>query len=142
MRNIMGSGGGNQGQECYGEVRRLSGVLRENRISRVQLLKVDVEGDELLVLMGIENEDWPIFQQVVMEVHDIEHRLARVTALLQRRGFTVTVEQQTSEWDEDGALLLVPVELRLFYVHAVRGCQQRPEPMRCPTGESRKVPLA
>jgi len=119
QRKIMGIDEVHGGRRCHGEIRRLSGVVRQHGISRVQLLKVDVEGDELLVLLGIEDEDWHIFQQVVLEVHDVEHRLARVTALLQRRGFKVIVEQQTSEWD-DGSLLLVPLELRLYYVHAIR----------------------
>ena len=32
---------------------------------QVQLLKIDVEGDELDVLMGLASQDWPKIQQVV-----------------------------------------------------------------------------
>lgn len=42
----------------------LSLALRELGLDFVNLLKVDVEGDELAVLRGIDEEDWPKIQQV------------------------------------------------------------------------------
>lgn len=42
----------------------LSLALRELGLASVNLLKVDVEGDELAVLHGIDEEDWPKIQQV------------------------------------------------------------------------------
>ena len=41
----------------------LSAVMRRENIETVQLLKIDVEGDELNVLMGIESDLWPRIQQ-------------------------------------------------------------------------------
>ena len=35
------------------------------------------------VLMGIDDGDWSMIQQVVMEVHDVGFRLLRCTALLE-----------------------------------------------------------
>lgn len=64
----------------------------------VDLLKVDVERAELEVLQGIEEADWPKVRQLVVEVHDVEGRLAAVQALLQgRAGFRVCVVDQDSQ---------------------------------------------
>ncbi|MFO0762808.1 MAG: non-ribosomal peptide synthase/polyketide synthase, partial [Byssovorax sp.] len=75
------------------ELRRLSDVIRENGVERIDLLKVDVEKGELAVLGGIDDEDWAKIQQLVIEVHDIEGRLAYVRSLLEGHGFTVAVQQ-------------------------------------------------
>lgn len=56
----------------------LSSLLRQHaptprgaQPQRVHLLKVDVEGDELDVLLGIEPHDWERICQAVVEVHDV-----------------------------------------------------------------------
>lgn len=74
------------------ELRTVSSVLREHRLERIDLLKVDVEGAEEEVLGGIDEEDWGIIRQLVIEVHG-EARLARVTGSLERRGLRVTTER-------------------------------------------------
>jgi amino acid adenylation domain-containing protein/FkbM family methyltransferase len=87
------------GQHVTCELRRLSDVIREQGVSRIDLLKIDVERAELDVLHGIDEAVWPAIQQLVIEVHDRveDHhsRLAQVVALLERRGFAVeTVEDR------------------------------------------------
>jgi FkbM family methyltransferase len=82
-----------QARTFEARLRRLSDVLRENDVPRVDLLKVDVQKCELEVLEGIDAPDWAKIRQVVLEVHDIEGRLLVVTALLERHGFRVTAEQ-------------------------------------------------
>ncbi|HEX6342232.1 FkbM family methyltransferase [Umezawaea sp.] len=72
------------------DVVRLSQVLPRDR-SRIDLVKVDVEGAELEVLRGIDDHDWPRIAAVVIEVHDVDGRLAEVERLLARRGFSCTV---------------------------------------------------
>lgn len=42
----------------------LSLAIRQLGITTVDLLKVDVEGDELAVLHGIDDDDWPNIRQV------------------------------------------------------------------------------
>lgn len=58
----------NAGVRTACEVRTLSHVLREERLERVDLLKVDVEGAELDVLDGIEPEHWPMVRQLAVEI--------------------------------------------------------------------------
>jgi FkbM family methyltransferase len=71
------------------DVVRLSQVLPRHR-SRIDLVKVDVEGAELEVLRGIDDHDWPRIAAVVVEVHDVDGRLAEVERLLTRHGFSCT----------------------------------------------------
>ncbi|HYO62586.1 MAG TPA: FkbM family methyltransferase, partial [Pyrinomonadaceae bacterium] len=85
--------------EC--RLRRLSDVIREEGIERIDFLKVDVQQAELEVLRGLSDDDWSKVRQVVMEVHDApgqpsEGRLAQVLELLKRHGFEVVAEQDTA----------------------------------------------
>jgi FkbM family methyltransferase len=75
------------------ELRPLSRVIYEHQVQRIDLLKVDVQKSELQVLEGIEEKDWPKIRQVVLEVHDVDGGLAKVTSLLDRHGFEVVPEQ-------------------------------------------------
>jgi FkbM family methyltransferase len=74
----------------------VSAVIRREGIERIDLLKVDVEKAELTVLQGVDDADWPKVQQVIVEVHDEDGRLARITSLLERHGFRLTVDQERS----------------------------------------------
>jgi hypothetical protein len=100
--------GGAQRFRC--EIRTLSEVIREHGLPRVDLLKVDVEGEELEVLRGIEPAHWPLIRQVVVEVHDRAGRLEAVSELLQRSGLD---RQQIDQ--EDGFR-----EVPFYNVYAAR----------------------
>lgn len=67
------------------QMRRLSGLLqREHRggpALDVSLLKIDVEGGEAQVLLGIDERDWGSIHQLAMEVHSDE-LLAECLALV------------------------------------------------------------
>jgi FkbM family methyltransferase len=88
-----------EGEAHHARLRKLSDVIREERIDQIDLLKVDVQRSELDVLMGIEAADWKKIRQVVMEVHEIDSsdgmgRIAQVRSLLEKHGFEVVVEQE------------------------------------------------
>jgi FkbM family methyltransferase len=68
------------------QMQTLSQFLRDHRIGRIDLLKIDAEKAELEIFRSIEAQDWPKIQQVVVEVHDLDHRLEVITALLQHYG--------------------------------------------------------
>ncbi|MDT5270271.1 MAG: hypothetical protein QOH49_2457, partial [Acidobacteriota bacterium] len=83
--------------ESFGvEVRRLSDIIGEKNVSRIDLLKINVEKSELDVLDGIDEQDWKKIRQVILELHNIEGRLEIVTGLLRRHGYTVVVEKDWS----------------------------------------------
>jgi len=95
------------------ELRTLSSVMREERIERIDLLKINVEKSELDVLLGIEDDDWEKIGQIVVEIDVPEHR-GRIVSMLERRGYEVLIEQ-------DRLLDQTP----LCYVYAIRPTEQR-----------------
>jgi amino acid adenylation domain-containing protein/FkbM family methyltransferase len=87
------------GEAHQSQLKTLSDVIREERVERIDLLKVDVQRAELDVLLGIEEGDWGKVRQVVMEVHDgvgeeSEGRVAEIVALLESHGFDAVAEQE------------------------------------------------
>src|SRR5262249_46756787 len=54
-----------QGVSFTCRVRALSAVVREHRVERIDLLKIDVEGAEFEVLEGIDEDHWPLIGQIV-----------------------------------------------------------------------------
>lgn len=76
-------------------LRTISDVIREHGVERIDLLKVDAEKSELDVLRGIDPADWTKIRQVVMEIHDIQGRMATIRELLETHGLShITVEQE------------------------------------------------
>ncbi len=87
-----------EGTRLTATLRRLSDVINEEGVENIDLLKIDVQRAETDVLHGIDPEHWSRIQQVVMEVHDeagtdTQGRVAEITELLNRQGFTVFSEQ-------------------------------------------------
>ncbi len=74
-------------------VRTLSDIVAGEGLERIDLLKIDVEKAEAEVLAGIDDTTWDLVRQVVVEVHDIDGRLAAVCGLLHHRGFDVDVHR-------------------------------------------------
>ena len=76
----------------------VSDTLRQQGLSGISLLKIDVERAELDVLQGIDELHWPCIAQLVMEVHDIDNRLHQVTNLLRHKaGFTSITTTQDDQ---------------------------------------------
>ena len=82
----------------------------------VDLLKVDVEGGELDVLLGIDPLHWPLIRQVILEAHDINGRLAAICDLLASHGLEPSV----------GPAPLIDPEILCYVVHAVRPAGGQP----------------
>jgi amino acid adenylation domain-containing protein/FkbM family methyltransferase len=83
----------NQSQQFNCQLRTISAVIEEHEIKRIDLLKIDVEKSELDVLLGIQEKDWHKIRQIVVEVHDINGHLEKISALLKKRGYQVIIEQ-------------------------------------------------
>ena len=78
-------------REVNASVERLASYLRDGRT--VDLLKVDVEGAEADVLLGIDAEQWPRIRRAALEVADLDGQLAKVCGILHDSGMRTTVEQ-------------------------------------------------
>jgi FkbM family methyltransferase len=59
-------------------------------LTRIDLLKVDVEGAELDALAGVGDNYWKTVQNVALEISDIDGSMAAVEQFLQSKGFTVS----------------------------------------------------
>jgi FkbM family methyltransferase len=81
------------------ELRTISDIMVEHRVSRIDLLKVDVEGEELEVLRGIDEADWEKIGQIVVEVHDLGGRLEAVKDLLRAHGFGAPIIDKERAFD-------------------------------------------
>ncbi|MGB7926381.1 MAG: amino acid adenylation domain-containing protein, partial [Pyrinomonadaceae bacterium] len=79
------------------QLRTISNIISENKIESIDLLKIDVEKSEVDVLEGIKPEDWPKIKQIVIEVHDIEHRFDEVISLLKGHGFEIKIDELVEE---------------------------------------------
>lgn len=65
----------------------ISSLISKYKISSIDLLKIDVEKSELDVINGIADHDWNKIRQTVIEVHDIENRVSKLTNILKKKGF-------------------------------------------------------
>ncbi|KPI18405.1 methyltransferase FkbM family [Actinobacteria bacterium OK074] len=75
-------------------VARLSDILAELSFTdEVDLVKMDIEGDEVSALRGIDDADWPRILQLAMEVHMCRNQLTGVVDLLASHGYTTRVEE-------------------------------------------------
>lgn len=99
-----------QSTQVKGELRTLSSVINELDIKSIDLLKIDVEGEECEVLKGIEEKDWGKIKQIFAEVHDREGRLEQIRTLLTTHGFNITIEKNN----------LLPPTLNNLNLYAVR----------------------
>ena len=136
QRSDGASAHSDEGENLAKRQRRSAGHAEGAALTRVpiiDLLKIDVEGDELDVLLGIDQVNdtwgdvnwWERIARIVVEVHDINNRLKEVVKLLKARGFEVCVDscatdQEEEEEEEGKYVLVVPTELRLFLVSAQR----------------------
>lgn len=93
-------------------LRPLSAVIDEHQISQIDLLKIDVEGNELAVLQGIREHHWPLIQQIVLEVED-SHTREQIEELLTKQGFSIL-------WEFTHIIHQSGIEAELSYVWAKR----------------------
>jgi len=76
---------------------RISDVIHDAGVERIDLLKLDVEGAEFDALEGIVASDWPRIDQVIVEVHEGKEACTRMECLLADRGFFTRTWQQAPD---------------------------------------------
>jgi FkbM family methyltransferase len=98
-------------QQITCQLSTVSEVIRQQEIEHISLMKIDTEGSELDVLLGIEAQDWSKIKQFVIEVHDIDHRVEKITDLFAQQGYQTYVKQ------EDWHVLKL---MNIYAVYAIR----------------------
>ena len=86
--------------DCAGSSVSASQVMQQCGARPIALLKIDVEGGEVSTLKGIEAADWQRIEQVVVETHSVESRLAVLQLL--RRHYKVVGEVADDELEACG----------------------------------------
>lgn len=71
----------------------LSGVIAQENIQSIALLKLDAEFVDWEILKGVKAEDWNRIRQVAMEVH-AQNDLAPISKFLSERGFSHVAGKQ------------------------------------------------
>ena len=74
-------------QQIKSPVITLSELIETEKIHVINLLKIDCEGEEINVLLGLKNEHWDMIQAIVMEVNDVENNIQKAKKLLAEKGF-------------------------------------------------------
>ena len=83
-------------QQIKCELKTISESIKKCQIEKIDLLKIDCEGNELKAINGIEDLDWDIIMQIIVEVHDINGRLDHIVEILKDRGYRVDVVKEPS----------------------------------------------
>jgi len=66
----------------------VSDLIRDYKLSRIDLLKIDAEKSELEIINGIAEHDWPKIAQIVIETHDLTGEAVKsIENLLTAKGF-------------------------------------------------------
>jgi FkbM family methyltransferase len=71
----------------------LSGVIAQENVQSIGLLKLDAERADWEILNGVKAEDWNRIRQVAMEVH-VQSDVASISAFLSGRGFSHVAGKQ------------------------------------------------
>ena len=74
-------------KEIKSQVITLSHFIEEKKISIIDLLKIDCEGEEINVLHGIKEKHWKLINTIIMEVNDIKNNLNTAKNILTKNGF-------------------------------------------------------
>ena len=89
------------GEQIPCEIRRLSSIIKENNIKRIDLMKLDAENYERQVLAGINEEDWDRIRQIAMEVHTHlkgeENLMVELEEFLESKGFKTYEGEESRE---------------------------------------------
>jgi len=77
-------------------IKTLSNIIESIPISKIDLLKIDCEGNELNVINGISSKHWPLIKQIIIEVNDIDGRFDYINKKLTKLGYAIKVTKDPS----------------------------------------------
>ncbi|HEU5375092.1 MAG TPA: FkbM family methyltransferase, partial [Ktedonobacteraceae bacterium] len=81
---------------CTCTLTTLSNMIQKETITKIDLLKIDVERAELDVLNGIQQKDWRKLKQIVLETHTLPLKNI-IVELLERQGYDIFVETRKND---------------------------------------------
>ena len=66
---------------------QLSNFISKHKINKINLMKIDCEGEELNVLLGIKKMHWKLIQNIIIEVNNINSNTSKIKKILNENGF-------------------------------------------------------
>src|ERR1017187_815915 len=75
------------------QIETLSDMIRISGLSRIDLLKIDIERDELDAVLGIDDSSWDLIDRMVVEIDDQGGELAKISDLARAHGMVVRSTQ-------------------------------------------------
>lgn len=88
-------------QKITCQIRSLSEIIAENRVEKIDMLKIDAENYEKQVIDGVKDEDWDKINQISMEVHTHikggENLMNEMIELLESKGFKTELGDESRE---------------------------------------------
>ena len=81
------------------EITTLSDVISAHQITRIDLLKIDVEGFEENVLEGIQPEHFGLIEYIIIEIETFRKgRKEKILQILKENHFTIVQEDDDDHW--------------------------------------------
>ena len=100
-----------EAQQFDCSITTLSALIDEQKIARIDLLKIDAEKAEGDVLQGIADKDWEKIDRIVLEAHD-KQSCENICELLTRRGYMVT-QHKSSEFRDAAIFIIYAIHPRI-----------------------------
>ncbi|RZK06982.1 MAG: FkbM family methyltransferase [Flavobacterium sp.] len=75
------------------KITTLENIFYDYKIENVNLLKIDVEGAELDVINGLPKNMWQKVDQVLVEIHDYDEALKKITQIFESMDYNVAYYQ-------------------------------------------------
>lgn len=70
----------------------LSDFLKQNKLDKAGLLKMDIEGGEYEVLENLDKDDWRKLDNILLEYHDLpDKNHAQLAELIRQHGFSLEI---------------------------------------------------
>ncbi len=73
----------------------LGRFIEKNEITHIDFLKIDVEGAEFDVIKSIKPTQFPMIQQLSIEVHDINNRVEHLSKYLKEQGYIIHLDRNS-----------------------------------------------
>ena len=78
------------------ETKKLSTLISDLNIKKIDLLKIDAEGSEFDILFNTDDRDWSKIKQIVLECHsNDERKYKKLLSLLKQKQFSIMRENET-----------------------------------------------
>jgi amino acid adenylation domain-containing protein/FkbM family methyltransferase len=74
-------------------VETISQQIDRDSLTKIDLLKIDAEGAELDILMGVNNDHWHLIKQIVVEVNNTNNKLEHILQLLTSKDYHTDYEK-------------------------------------------------